>query len=151
MLDAATLAIAYIAVRIGVHITKVAVDRPRPPHPLIHVSGSSFPSGHAANAVVYLALAVVIARQLRHATLGVAIVIGAAVLAALIGLSRVYLRAHYLSDVTAGWALSIAIFSIAGAVALVISFLRKNEESKAEEMTAPAYSKEQARSAEQTS
>ena len=51
---------------------------------------------------------------------------------------------------TAGWALSIAIFSIAGAVALVISFLRKYKEGKAEELT-PAYSKEQARGAEQTS
>jgi len=150
MLDAVTLAVAYVAVRIGVYITKVTVDRPRPTHPLIDVSGSSFPSGHAANAVVYVALAVVVARQLRHATLSVAIVIGAAVLAAIVGLSRVYLRAHFLSDVTAGWALSIAIFSIAGAVALVISFLRKNKEGKAEELT-PAYSKEQARGAEQTS
>ena len=29
-------------------ITKVLVDRPRPPAPLVHPSGASFPSGHSA-------------------------------------------------------------------------------------------------------
>jgi membrane protein DedA with SNARE-associated domain/membrane-associated phospholipid phosphatase len=150
MLDAVTLALAFVAVRVGVQITKVAVDRPRPPDPLVDVSGSSFPSAHAANAVAYLALAVVVARHLRLATLRVAIVVAAAVLAAAVGLSRVYLRVHYLSDVTAGSALSLAIFSIAGCVALVISFLRKNEHAKAEDETAPAYSDEGERGVRQT-
>jgi undecaprenyl-diphosphatase len=50
----------------------------------------------------------------------------ALVLAAAIGASRVYLRAHYLSDVIGGWALGAAIFAVCGMVALVISFVRHN-------------------------
>jgi undecaprenyl-diphosphatase len=48
------------------------------------------------------------------------------VLAAVIGLTRVYLRAHYISDVMGGWGLGAAIFSLAGMAALVVAFLRHN-------------------------
>ena len=40
------------------------------------------------------------------------VVVGA-LLTVLVGLSRVYLRAHYLSDVLAGEALAIAMYSLA--------------------------------------
>ena len=48
------------------------------------------------------------------------------VLAALIGLARVYLDVHFLSDVTAGWALGAAAFSLCAAVGLVVSQVRQN-------------------------
>ena len=54
-------------------------------------------------AVTYLAIAVVLSRAVPAAR-RVALVIGGAVLAVAIGLSRVYLRVHYLSDVSGGWA-----------------------------------------------
>ena len=43
---------------------------------------------------------------------GAAVVAPGIVLTALVGLSRVYLNVHYLSDVSAGWALGAAAFSL---------------------------------------
>jgi undecaprenyl-diphosphatase len=114
-------------VSIGIHELKAAVDRPRPPEPLHHYSGSSFPSGHAAHSVLYLWLAVTIVLRLRPGMArGAAVVTGGIVLTILVGLSRVYLNVHYLSDVSGGWALGVASFSLCAAVALVISQLRQN-------------------------
>ena len=49
---------------------------------------------------------------------GTASCVAGIVLTALVGLSRVYLGVHYLSDVSAGWALGVASFSLCAAVAL---------------------------------
>ena len=49
-------------------------------------------------------------------------------LAALIGLSRVLLSVHYLSDVLAGWGLSAAIFAGLGLVAMIVAYIRHNGE-----------------------
>ena len=112
---------------VGAHEIKAAVDRPRPPGPIVSASGSSFPSGHAAHSVLYVWLAVTIVMRLRPGMArGAALVAAGIALTALVGLSRVYLGVHYLSDVSAGWALGAAAFSFCGAVALVISTLRQN-------------------------
>jgi undecaprenyl-diphosphatase len=112
---------------VGFHEIKAAVDRPRPEEGLVDASGSSFPSGHATHSVLYVWLAVTIVLRLRPGMAsGAALVVGGIVLTALVGLSRVYLNVHYLSDVSAGWALGAASFSLCGAVALVISQVRQN-------------------------
>ena len=108
-------AVAWIAV----WIVKAAVDRPRPPAPLVHTSGQSFPSGHAANAIGYLALAIALSVAIRTRAGRVAVIAAGAVLAALVGLSRIYLRAHYASDVLAGEALAIGTYAIAATGALI--------------------------------
>jgi undecaprenyl-diphosphatase len=48
------------------------------------------------------------------------------VLTALIGLTRVYLRVHWLSDVSSGWALGVSCYALAAAVVLVIAHIRDN-------------------------
>ena len=59
--------------------------------------------------------------------LGISIVLFAGLmLTALIGLTRVYLRVHWMSDVSSGWALCVAALTIAGAFALVASHIRDN-------------------------
>jgi undecaprenyl-diphosphatase len=112
----------------GVHELKVGVDRPRPPGGLVETSGSSFPSAHAAYSTFYVWLAVTVVMRLRPGMArGALVVCGGIALTALIGLSRVYLDVHYLSDVSAGWALGAAAFSFCAAVALVITTVRHNE------------------------
>ena len=102
-----------------------AVDRPRPGDGIVDADGFAYPSGHAALAVTYLAMAVVLSRAV-PATWRVALVIAGIVLAVAIGLSRVYLRVHYLTDVVGGWAVGLAAFSLCGAVALIVEYLRHN-------------------------
>jgi undecaprenyl-diphosphatase len=114
-------------IAIGIHEVKALVERPRPPEPLTAASGHSYPSGHAAHSVLYLWLAVTIVLRLRPGMTRAAAVVAAGVaLTILVGLSRVYLNVHYLSDVSGGWALGAAAFSLCAAAALVISQVRQN-------------------------
>jgi membrane-associated phospholipid phosphatase len=45
-------------------------------------------------------------------------------IAAFVGASRIYLRAHYLSDVIGGFALGTAVYALVGVVVLVIGAVR---------------------------
>jgi membrane-associated phospholipid phosphatase len=107
-----TLAAGAAGTWVSVWITKWAVDRARPPAPLVHTTGQSYPSGHAANAVAWLALAIGLSALLRTTRArGIALALGGA-LTLLIGLTRVYLRAHYASDVIAGYALAVVVYAL---------------------------------------
>jgi membrane-associated phospholipid phosphatase len=92
---------------------------------VVDADGFSYPSGHASIAVTYLAVAVVLSRT-APAAWRVALIVAGAVLAAAIGLSRAYLRVHYLSDVVGGWAVGLAAFSLCAAVTLIVDYLRHN-------------------------
>jgi undecaprenyl-diphosphatase len=116
-----------VLTQIGIHEIKALVDRPRPPEPLVATSGSSYPSGHAAHSVFYLWLAVTIVLRLRPGMArATAVVTSGLALTVLVGLSRVYLDVHYLSDVSGGWALGACAFSFCAAVGLVVSQVRQN-------------------------
>lgn len=114
-------------ITVGFHEIKDATDRPRPPGPAeVSTSGSAFPSGHAAHSVLYVWAAVTIVLRLRPGMArGTLVVVAGVVLTALVGLSRVYLNVHYLSDVSAGWALGVAAFSFCALVALIVTQMRK--------------------------
>jgi undecaprenyl-diphosphatase len=87
---------------------KEAIDRPRPPLGLrdssVHVSNASFPSGHSLGALVCYGMLGYSLRPGRTRRVGVALL---GLLVILVGLSRLYLRAHYASDVLAGFAVGL--------------------------------------------
>jgi membrane protein DedA with SNARE-associated domain/membrane-associated phospholipid phosphatase len=124
--EALALAIGLALTYVAVHVTKDAVDRTRPSGALVDVDGAAYPSGHAAYAVTWVAVAVAVSRALPNLASRFAFVTVAIAIAAAVGLSRIYLRAHYLSDVVGGWGLAAAIFALCGTAALVIGYVRNN-------------------------
>lgn len=84
---------------------KYFFNRPRPLIPLLkEVPGLSFPSGHAfMSFVFYGVLIYVVSLEVKNRWLKGFIFILLSVIIFSIGLSRVYLRVHYASDVIAGF------------------------------------------------
>jgi membrane protein DedA with SNARE-associated domain/membrane-associated phospholipid phosphatase len=118
-----------LTIVVGTNELKDIVDRSRPPGGLVSVGNASFPSAHASYSTLYTYLAVLVAARTARPGLsvrGAAIAAGLAI-TVLVGLSRVYLGVHYMSDVSAGWALGATAFAAAGAVALVATHIRQNE------------------------
>jgi membrane protein DedA with SNARE-associated domain/membrane-associated phospholipid phosphatase len=119
------LVLGFALIYVGVQLAKSGIDRPRPAAPLTGFEESAFPSGHAAYATAWIAAAVVFTRRLGLVS-GAALVIGAIVLAAAVGLSRIYLRVHYWSDVAGGWGLGVGIFALLAAIAMLVQHMRHN-------------------------
>jgi len=121
------LVLAWAAIGFGSDWIKDWVGRPRPDGGLVEVGGYSYPSGHAAHSIFYVWLSLTVAVRLRpDMTRKAALVAGGITLASLVGLSRVYLQVHYLSDVFGGWALGALCFSFFAVWALLLGQLRKN-------------------------
>ena len=90
---------------------KALFERPRPPaaYQAVETLNASFPSGHALlSTVFYLTVAVLMTRAFPRRRLK-AYVLGVGMAFALIvGLTRVYLGAHWASDVMGGWCVGAA-------------------------------------------
>jgi undecaprenyl-diphosphatase len=124
--EGVVLASGTILTVIAVNTAKPIIDRARPSDSLVGTGGAAFPSGHAANAVAYVAIAIAVSHAFPRALHRALFVTAAIVLTTLIGLSRVYLRAHFMTDVLAGWGLAAALFSLCGIVGLVVAVVRHN-------------------------
>jgi undecaprenyl-diphosphatase len=88
---------------------KEIYDRPRPDAAIVQVLGptfgDSFPSGHAmASTMLYGFLAFMVWLHVPQSKRRMVGTIGFALVAVMVSLSRIYLGAHWLSDVMAGWA-----------------------------------------------
>jgi membrane protein DedA with SNARE-associated domain len=113
--ELAVLVAAMLITIVVVADLKEMVGRPRPSGGLVEVGNEAFPSAHAAYSVVYAWLAVTLAVRLRSGLSGgtALIAVGIAV-TAIVGLTRVYLRVHYMS-----------------AIAVLASHLRQNARADA--------------------
>jgi undecaprenyl-diphosphatase len=77
---------------------------------LISETGYSFPSGHAMNnAALYTILILMIWKHVKNTFLKIFLSLICAMLAILIGYSRVYLGVHYAGDVLGGWLFGFAL------------------------------------------
>ncbi len=120
--------VAVVLTHIAVPILKEIVERPRPADPIVSADGYSWPSGHAAYGMIYAWIAFLMAvRANINRVSGTVLVLIGLVVSAAVGLSRVYLRVHYLSDVNSGAALAVAAFAIFSAIALLVVHFRDNE------------------------
>lgn len=92
-------------------VLKLGFDRPRPQvfTWATHVASTSFPSGHAMSAAIVYGTLAYLAARLQSSRIARAMTLSAAaLLIALIGLSRMYLGVHYPSDVLAGIVVGLA-------------------------------------------
>jgi undecaprenyl-diphosphatase len=90
---------------------KVLVDRTRPPAMLAAVPlphSASFPSGHAVIGITLAGALAIIVMVEFGVPRGIVPAAGLLALGALVGISRIYIGVHWLSDVLGGWALALA-------------------------------------------
>jgi undecaprenyl-diphosphatase len=114
----AALVVGTGLAEIATLLLRVVTERPRPNASLIRVvefaQGTSFPSGHAADAA---ALAVLLGHLTAHQSLQQRIVAwtGLGLFALAVGTVRIYLGAHWPSDVIGGFLLGAALGLVLGA------------------------------------
>ena len=86
-------------------LLKGLFDRERPSVPLLfHAKGLSFPSGHALMSVTFYGLLIyMIYKTVKNPTVKWSLISLLIILIMIIGMSRVYLRVHYATDVIAGY------------------------------------------------
>jgi undecaprenyl-diphosphatase len=111
---------AYLGSAVLYGVAKVLVDRPRPAaaEQIGAVSGLSFPSGHATQAIATWGMLAVVASATgsrRHRGWFWA---AAGIIVLLVGVSRVYLGAHWYTDVLAGYALGATWLALLSAIQL---------------------------------
>jgi undecaprenyl-diphosphatase len=129
-LDLAFFVTAYLGSQLAVSLLKEWFDRPRPDvGPAVPLPESAaFPSGHAASGAASLgALAVLAAERLPNRRARVWLWSGVAATGLAVGLSRIALNVHFVTDVLAGWCLGVAWLA---ACLLVRERLRARRENR---------------------
>lgn len=90
---------------------KTLLGRDRPPliYRAVETTNASFPSGHAMlSTITYLTLGALLAQVMPRRREKAFVLAAAALLAAMVGASRIYLGVHWTTDVLAGWSLGAA-------------------------------------------
>jgi len=127
--EATTVAVAAIGAGVLVTGFKNLYDRGRPPlvDRLVVETNASLPSGHALGSVVVLGvLATVVVLGTRRSAVQVGAVAPAAVGTAAIGISRLYLGVHWITDVLTGWLLGGAWLAVCVTVLMMHTAARRH-------------------------
>jgi len=109
--ESVLLVSVLVVVNVAVWLLKLGFDRPRPHEgSAIQLPGSpSFPSGHAANGVaVFGAMGLIAAAHARSSRARRRWAVGGFALGVAVGVSRVVLGVHWVSDVLAGYCVGVA-------------------------------------------
>jgi undecaprenyl-diphosphatase len=90
-------------------VLKALVGRLRPvvAHPVAHGTGNSFPSGHSLGSIVCYGAVLLVFLPAARGRWRIAFITVVIALVAMMGISRILLGVHYLSDVVGGWAVGI--------------------------------------------
>ena len=116
--ESGLLLAAVLATTGAVTVISDVVARPRPADDLVqifqHAGGFSFPSGHVMHATAFLGTLTFAVTQSWKPGLARRLVLASLVLAlAAMGASRLYLGAHWLSDVVGGYAFGAVLLAVA--------------------------------------
>jgi len=134
--EAAVVLAATIGAALLVDAFKRLYGRIRPPaaEQLMIETNPALPSGHALGSIVVLGvLAAVVVLATRHTLLRVAAVATAALGVLTIGLSRLYLGVHWLTDVVTGWFLGGAWLAVCVTTLCVLTRRRGSGQVRAED------------------
>ena len=104
---------------------KFLYERPRPTQSLVETATWSFPSGHSITAAVFAVALVLLWVPKGHRRRKM-LVVGVAY-AVIMAVSRVYLRAHWITDASAGFAIGV------GTAVVVILAMNKSSSGGAED------------------
>ncbi|EDX79794.1 MAG: phosphatase PAP2 family protein [Alphaproteobacteria bacterium] len=119
---------------------KAVFERERPPQALqaVETINASFPSGHALLATVfYLSVAVMLTRAFPRQRFKIFVLGVGILMALLVGLTRIYLGAHWATDVFAGWAVGSAWAMVLWLVAYGIARWQKRHQAPLQDEPSP--------------
>lgn len=103
----------FITTAAGVTVFKHLMHRARPFGASLVETSASFPSSHAAHSLFFFGfLAYLLSRRIHKKSVSFLVFSTGLGIAGLIGISRIYLNMHWVSDVLGGFALSAAILSL---------------------------------------
>ena len=108
---AAFYGVCFAKVCIANLLLKLIIRRVRPEHlMIINETGFSFPSGHAMMTLAFFfLLGHFVCKTIKNNALKISLVSIFSLIVVAIGFSRIYLGVHYLTDILAGWLITISI------------------------------------------
>lgn len=127
--DAFLLAVTIITGGIINVLIKEIIRRDRPTvDPLFQEILHSFPSLHAMNSFVFYSLLVLILYKIaRKRQLTILVFMVCSIIVILVGISRIYLGAHYLSDVVAGYVIGLWWVATVLVIDKTLSIMRRRK------------------------